>query len=225
MKRYLTEAEQQRLLRAAKTNTCPLAQRDYWCMRLLIETGARVEEFSLFSAEQAEDALRTGWLVVLPWQRKGRAKGQEYAVMPSVRACLEALLAMQRAVVPPSDLEGPAPLVWGREGQRLSVRSYQARVQHWADAAGLGLKVSPHWLRHTRGMNIMRRSRSTNALKVAQRALGHASLASTGMYLEMDREEYTRELQACDTARMGKRAAVALATKKHAQQHAQEACA
>lgn len=220
MKKYLTEAEQQRLLRAAKTNTCPLAQRDYWCMRLLIETGARVEEFSLFSAEQAEDALRTGWLIVLPWQRKGRAKGQEYAVTTSVRACLEALLAIHRTEPMPADLEGPAPLVWGREGQRLSVRSYQARVQHWANVAGLGLKVSPHWLRHTRGMNIMRRSRSTNALKVAQRALGHASLASTGMYLEMDREEYTRELQACDTARLSKAAAVAQANTKRAQPRA-----
>lgn len=220
MKRYLTELEQQRLLRAAKTSTCAMAQRDYWCMRLLIETGARVEEFSLFSAEQAEDALRTGWLIVQPEQRKGRAKGQEYLVTQSVRECLQALLAMQRAVpeawrIP--EMEGPAPLVWGRDGQRLSVRSYQARVQHWAKVAGLGLNVSPHWLRHTRGMNIMRRSGSANALKVAQRALGHASLASTGIYLEMDREEYARALQATDTARISKAAAMAQARAAYTQ--------
>jgi site-specific recombinase XerC len=211
MKRYLTELEQQRLLRAAKSNTCPLAQRDYWWMRALIETGARVEEFSLLSAEQAEAALASGWLVVPPQQRKGRKKGMEYLVTVSLRECLEALLAFQRAEPAPADLQGPAPLVWGREGQRLSVRSYQARVQHWAGVAGLGLKVSPHWLRHTRGMNIMHRSRSSNRLKVVQMALGHASLASTGVYLEMDREEYTRALQNTDPARMTRRAARAAA--------------
>jgi site-specific recombinase XerC len=208
MKRYLTELEQQKLLRAAKTNTSPLAQRDYWWMRAMIETGARVEEFSLLTAEQAERALQTGWLVVLADQRKGRKRGQEYLVTQSLRECLQALLQFQRAEVPPADLEGAAPLLWGRDGQRLSVRSYQARISHWAQEAGLGLPVTPHWLRHTRGMNILRRSRSPNALKVVQRALGHASLASTGMYLEMDREEYTQALRATDTARIPKKAAI-----------------
>lgn len=211
MKRYLTDLEQQRLLRAAKTNTCPLAQRDYWCMRLMIELGARVNEFALLSAQQAEDALASGWLVVPAAQRKGRKQGQEYLVTQSVRDCLQALLAMQRQQVPPPSLEGPAPLVWGREGQRLSVRSYQARLAHWAQVAGLGLKVSPHWMRHTRGMNIIRRSRSPNPLKVAQMALGHQSISSTGIYTAMSREEYARDLQGIDPARMSRRAAVAQA--------------
>lgn len=214
MKRYLTELEQQRLLRAAKTNTCPLAQRDYWWMRLLIEAGARVEEFSLISAEQAEAALRTGWLVTFAWQRKGRKAGHEYLVTTSVRECLQALLAIQQQQCAPVEADGPAPLVWGREGQRLSVRSYQDRLRHWAREAGLGMNVSPHWLRHTRGMNIMRRTRgatASSAVKVAQRALGHASLASTGIYLEMAREDYAQALQSVDTARLSRRAAVAQA--------------
>ena len=55
-------------------------------------------------------------------------------------------------------------------------------------------RLTPHWLRHTRGMNILRRSRSTNALKVAQRALGHASLASTGLAAYRGRMlTYTRQ--------------------------------
>lgn len=208
MNRYLPELDQQRLLRAAKTNTDPLAQRDYWCMRLMIETGARVEEFSLFSAEQAEAALATGWLVVQAEQRKGRKKGHEYLVTTSVRQCLVALLAMQAQQPLPADMDGPAPLVYSRDGQRLSVRSYQARVKHWARVAGISGNVSPHWLRHTRGMNIIRRSRSANPLKVVQMTLGHVSLASTGVYLGMGREEYTRALQNTDTARMNKREAV-----------------
>lgn len=211
MKRYLTEPEQQRLLRAAKSSNDPLAQRDYWVMRLLIALGARVNEFALLNVDQAEAALSSGWLVVPAAQRKGGKRGQEYPVTQTVRDCLIELLKMQRAEAPPADMEGPAPLVWGRDGQRLSVRSYQARVAHWAQVAGLGLKVSPHWLRHTRGMNIIRRSRSSNPLKVAQLALGHASLASTGIYTEMAREEYVRDLQGIDGARMSKAAARAQA--------------
>ena len=41
-------------LRAARNTHCPLAQRDYWWMRLLIETGARIDEFAHWSAAQAE---------------------------------------------------------------------------------------------------------------------------------------------------------------------------
>lgn len=216
MKRYLTDLEQQRLLQAARNCTSPLAQRDYWWMRLLIATGARVEEFSLWSAEQAEAALSTGWLVVPAWQRKGKKKGAEYLVTESVRQCLQALLALQREVVPPAGLQGPAPLVWGREGARLSVRSYQARLRHWAQQAGLGLAVSPHWLRHTRGMNIIRRSRSANPLKVVQQALGHSSISSTGVYTQMAREEYARDLQLVDGARMSRAAARAAARQAQA---------
>ena len=213
MKRYLTESEQQRLLRAAKSCNDPLAQRDYWWMRLMIAWGARVNEFALISADQAESALATGWLVVPAAQRKGGKRGQEYLVTQNARECLQALLKIQRAETPPADLEGPAPLVWGVCGQRLSVRSYQARVSHWAQVAGLGLKVSPHWFRHTRGMNIIRRSRSANPLKVAQQALGHSSISSTGIYTQMAREEYMRDLQAIDGGRMRRADARALAAR------------
>lgn len=214
MKRYLTEAEQQQLLRAAKTNTDPLAQRDYWWMRLLIELGARVNEFHLLTLAQGEAALASGWLVVSKGQRKGGKRGHEYPVTQTVRECLSALTFMARAEPAPTDGR-PAPLVYGRDGAALSVRSYQARLKVWVAAAGLDQRISIHWLRHTRGMNIMRRSRCNNPLKVAQQALGHASLSSTGVYLQMSREEYVRELQQIDGGRLSKRAAV-----KQAQQGA-----
>lgn len=204
MNRALTDQEQQRLLRAAKSSNDPLAQRDYWWMRALLATGARIEEWSLFTAEQAEQALATGWLVALPQQRKGRRKAHEYAVTESLRQCLNALLALHHAEAAQwaSDGTGSAPLVWGRDGKGLSVRSYQARMKHWAKVAGLEAKLSPHWLRHSRGLNILRRSGSDNPLKVVQRALGHASLASTGIYLEMQRADYVAALQRTDGARV-----------------------
>jgi site-specific recombinase XerC len=209
MKRYLTETEQQHLLNTAKNTNCPLAQRDYWWMRLCINTGARVTELSLFTAAQAEAALACGWLVALPQQRKGGKRGQEYMVTPSVRQALQALLDIHRAEAPPADtVQGPAPLLWGRDGKRLSVRSYQARLQHWAKAAGLGhLHVSPHFLRHTRAMNLLRRTRAKNPLAVVQEALGHTSISSTGIYTRMCREEYEAALREADGARVPRAAA------------------
>ena len=214
LRRYLTEPEQLKLLRAARNTHCPLAQRDYWWMRLLIETGARIDEFARWSAAQAEQALSIGWLVSLPSQRKGKKRGLEYLVTQSVRECLEQLLKLQRdeaAATGAALLGEEMPLVWGRDGAALSVRSYQARMALWSERAGLPFRATPHWLRHTRGVNIIRRSRAGNPTKVVQQALGHASLASTGIYTGMLREEYEAALRNVDTARLPKRVAARLA--------------
>ena len=57
LKRYLTDNEQRRLLGAAKGCAGPLALRDYSWMRLLIETGMRVNELATLSLHQAQQAL------------------------------------------------------------------------------------------------------------------------------------------------------------------------
>lgn len=213
LKRFLNEQEQAALLKAAKASSDPLAQRDAHWMRLLIETGARVAELASFTAPQAEAALRTGYLVVLPEQRKaapgGRRRGHEYLVTDPVRACLVALLKLQRFYAVPLEASAPQPLIWGRCGEPLSVRSYQARIKMWAKAAGLDFRISPHWLRHTRGVNIVNRSEAKNPLKVVQLALGHASIASTGIYTQMQRHEYEAALKAtaAPTGRLSKKAA------------------
>lgn len=200
LKRYLTEMEQRALLIAAKGRADPLAQRDYHWMRLLIETGARVSELAQMTAAQAEAALAHGWLVVPAAHRKANSRGQRqdhsYLVTEPVRQALAALLKLQRLQATPLDVTLPAPLIWGRQGAGLSVRSYQARIAEWAQVAGLQGKVSPHWLRHTRGVNIIRRSRADNPVKVAQLALGHATAASTLIYTQVGREEYVAALQA-----------------------------
>jgi len=216
MRRFLTEGEQQRLLKAARSSSCPLAQRDYWWMRLMLNTGARVDEFARLGRAQAEHALASGWLVVSADQRKGKKRGHEYAVTASVREALQQLLTLQ-ASHRPAELSGAAaerePLVWGRDGQALSVRSYQARLKHWVQVANLPEGTSPHWLRHSRGVNIVRRSGAANPLKVVQAALGHADISSSAVYTQIGRDELAATLQRVDGQRMSRRAAVATAAQ------------
>ena len=221
-KRYLTDDEQRRILAVTKSQSDPLAQRDHAWIRLLIETGMRVKEMATLTRRQAESALATGWLVVTKEQRKGKRMGHEYLVTEPVRKCLTTLITLQAELRPVADLppEVAQPLLWGRCGLvcanvlHMSVRSFQARMKHWAYLAGLPQGVSPHWLRHTRGVNIIRRSRGANPLKVAQLALGHASIASTGIYTQMSREEYEQELRNVAGMRLPKAAARAMAARQ-----------
>lgn len=208
-KRYLTELEQSRLLSGASGLADPLAQRDFHWMAALILTGMRITEFSRLTVQQVQQALACGWLVSPKSHCKGGRRPNQYVVTARLRMHLEALVKLSHELgagcdVPPSG----QPLVWGRDiagiAGPLSVRSYEARVKLWAQRAGLDPRVSPHWFRHTRGMNIMRRSRGDNPLKVTQIALNHASLRSTGVYLSLSREEFEREIQIVDGGRLPK---------------------
>lgn len=219
MMKYLTEPEQRELLKAARVKLDPLAQRDYHWMAALILTGMRIQEFTHLTVKQVRLALATGWLVSQKQHCKGKRKANEYCVTMQLRVHLLALIRLSDSLG--QDLEPPEegqPLVWGRNldgsATRLSVRSYEVRLKQWAVVAGLDSRISPHWLRHTRGMNVIARCRGNNAMKVAQLALNHASLRSTGIYIQMSRETLERELQLVDGAgRMGKADARKLAAQ------------
>ncbi len=217
MRRYLTEQQQRQLLNAAKRTADPLAQRDYHWMSALVLTGMRIEEWSLVSAPLTRLALEVGWLVSPKEHCKGKRRANEYIVTLPLRKHLQALLDLSDAEALSIELqEGQLqPLVWGRadaEGHAgaLSVRSYEARMKVWAAAAGLDRRLSPHWLRHTRGMNVMRRTRGKDAQRVAQLALNHTSLRSTGIYTQMSREEFEASIRMVDGGRMSRSAARAM---------------
>lgn len=215
---YLTEPQQRELLKAARTQACPLAQRDYHWMAALIITGMRVFEFSRLTRPRVLQGLDAGWLVSDKRHCKGQRKANEYCVTQQLRVHLLALLRISDTeavdrVLPEGEEQ---PLIWGRadggEGTFLSPRSYQARMKIWVKAAGLDDRLTPHALRHTRGMNVMTRSRGNNAVKVAQIALNHASMRSTGVYLHVSREEMAAQLQLVDGGgRMRKADAVRVA--------------
>lgn len=209
MERYLTEAQQGELLRTINKYSSMVARRDSAWVRLLQSTGMRLNELVTMAVGDAEAALRTCYLFVPKEHRKGFSKGtardHSYLVTTPVRRALLDLLAVRREQGHADILS--APLVMSRKHGGLTARAFEQRVAYWAAEANLGVKASPHWLRHTRAMNIMERSTSSDPRGLVQAALGHASIASTGVYTRMSKEKRDDGLREVDgQPRLRKRA-------------------
>ncbi|OQS32473.1 tyrosine-type recombinase/integrase [Chromobacterium haemolyticum] len=208
MKRYLKPDERQRLLNAAYRTNDPLAQRDYHLMSALYYSACRVGEFLQLTLSDAWAALKTGSLFIPAEYRKGRVyektnrAGKTVQVdtrQPAYVHLTQPLRMHLVALLNMNDCQqGDAPLVPGRFGEALTVRAVQLRVEHWAQEAGLGFKASPHWLRHSRAMDIFRTSTAKNPLQIVQSVLAHASLNSTAIYAGPSREEIEATLEALD---------------------------
>lgn len=201
-KRYLTEEEQARLLKTVRASAGWLAARDGACIALLLNTGLRLKEFTLLSVGCALAALRSGYLYIPKGHRKGARTDHEVFVSEPVRASLLALLAVRAEMTGCQAGHESDPLVLSREGTRITPRAMEYRVQYWATRAGLPAEVSPHWMRHTRAKNIMRRSTASDPRGVVKAALGHCSIASTGVYTGIDKEQLESALREVDETRL-----------------------
>lgn len=196
LKRYLTDTEQTLLLSTVKQFSDVLARRDYAWMRLLNDTGFRVTEFSLMTVRDAMTALQSGYIFIPREHRKGKKRDHSKLVTEPVRRALLDLLDIRREMGYLDD--GEVPLVMSRKHGVMSVRAYQQRVALWAQFAGIPGNVSPHWFRHTRAMNIMRRTTSNDPRGIVQAELGHANIASSGIYTTVSREDLIAALKEVD---------------------------
>ncbi len=217
MLKYLNEPQQRELLRAARTQACELAQRDYHWMAALMLLGMRIQEFSKLTKPTVQKALASGWLFSEKNHCKGKRRVNEYVITAQLRVHLLALLRISDAEdLQTQNPDADQPLIWGRDTNGmagpLSVRSYEARMKIWIVAAGLPEHFSPHSLRHTRGMNIMRNHRGNNAILVVRQALNHTNLRSTTVYTQLSRDEVAESLQLIDgRGRMNKSDALRMA--------------
>lgn len=200
LNKYLNEDEQKRLLSVLDLYKNEVAQRDSAVVRLLISSGMRVGECLRLSVKDAMSALKSGYIYLPKEYRKGRIdekRDHEVLVTAPVRSALHDLLTLR------VDAEMDEALIVSRKSaglgwRSMSVRAFQQRVALWAGEAGLRDGVSPHWFRHTRAMNIMRRTTATDPLGVVKAALGHASIRSTEVYARQTREHVEAALREVD---------------------------
>lgn len=74
------------------------------------------------------------------------------------------------------------PMFKSRNGRALCSSQIRRIVAAAADRVGIGGDVSPHWLRHAHASHALERG---TPIALVQATLGHASAATTGVYLHV----------------------------------------
>lgn len=189
---HLAEPELDALLNAPDRQTTR-GRRDHALLLFLARTGARISE--ALAVDAADLHLRPPTQVLL--HGKGRKQRRVPLAADLVRT-LRGLCREQRLA--PDDR---CPLFVGASGDRLTrfgathiVR--RAVKEGSAEEPALARKgISPHVLRHTLAMNLLR---SGVDLVTIQAWLGHAHVATTHRYAEADVEMMRRSLKNTDVS-------------------------
>jgi integrase/recombinase XerC len=102
-------------------------------------------------------------------------KGNKDRVVPVGRQALKALRQWSITRSDLADADEKAMFVSNR-GTRISSRSVQARVKHWAKKQGIDANVYPHLFRHSFATHVLE---SSHDLRGVQELLGHANISTT----------------------------------------------
>ncbi len=156
---------------ADQADTPWIAARDTAILALLYGCGLRIGEALSLDRDVVpigDDLLVRG---------KG-GKQRRVPVLPVVRAALDAYLRLA-----PAGGGAGTPLFRGARGGRLRAEIVQRRVRALRAALGLPDHATPHALRHSFATHLLG---SGADLRAIQELLGHASLATTQRYTEVD---------------------------------------
>jgi integrase/recombinase XerD len=180
--RFLSEAEYQRLLRAASHNA-----RDAAIIELFLQTGMRLSELAKLTMSDIEIPKR----ITMDPDNMGmvriRRKGGKTATIPlNYKACKAVAAYLQVRI----DVGYPA-LFLSQFKQPMSNRAIQQRVEKYLKEAGIE-GASVHTLRHTMATHHV--ARGTD-LKTVQETLGHADLATTTIYVSLAKTAQRKALQ------------------------------
>jgi integrase/recombinase XerC len=151
----------------------PLVLRDRAILELLYSSGLRLAELTdlnLGDVDMADCTVRV------------TGKGNKDRVVPVGRYALKALTAWRKERATIAGVAEKALFVSNR-GARLSQRSVQARVNHWAKRQGIGMRVYPHLFRHSFASHLLE---SSHDLRGVQELLGHANISTTQVYTHLD---------------------------------------
>lgn len=151
----------------------PLVARDRAILELLYSSGLRLSE--LTGLDIGDVDLGDGTVSVT-------GKGNKDRVIPVGRFAREALtnwLGERTALVKGDE----NAFFVSQRGSRLSPRSVQARVDHWARRQGIDTRVYPHLFRHSFATHLLE---SSHDLRGVQELLGHANISTTQVYTHLD---------------------------------------
>lgn len=134
--------------------------------------------------------LRIGEALALNFENRpqGRSmtvtgKGNKQRLVPVLPVVIEAVEAYLLAC--PFPLQAGDPLFVGVRGKRLRAGIVQKQVRRLRELLGLPAHATPHALRHSFATHLLS---GGGDLRTIQELLGHASLAATQRYTEVDGE-------------------------------------
>jgi type 1 fimbriae regulatory protein FimB/type 1 fimbriae regulatory protein FimE len=174
MREYLTEAEVQKLIDAAKDNRN--GHRDACMILIAFRHGLRASELVDLRWEQAH--FTSANLDVR------RRKAGTPSTHPLGSRELRALRKLKR------DQDPPSPFVFTSERKvPFTTEGFARMLQRAAKVAGLAIKVHPHMLRHACGFKLANDGVDTRAL---QSYLGHKNIQHTVRYTELAPGRFNR---------------------------------
>jgi integrase/recombinase XerD len=171
----LSQPEMARLV-AAPAGDTPLEIRDRALLELLYACGLRIAEACGVRLENLDE--EGGVLRVT-------GKGNKTRLIPVGRAALEALRTYLSVARPKllSPRSGAAIFLSVRGHPLTPARIWQL-VRTYAKRAGIEESVHPHQLRHSFATHLLAGGAD---LRIIQEMLGHASIATTQVYTQVDR--------------------------------------
>ena len=159
----------------AATHLDWIEARDTAVLLLLYGSGLRISEALSITPRQAPTALRDVIRII----GKG-AKERVVPILPVTALAVERYLRLC-----PYPLDADEPMFRGAKGGPLSPRIIQFAIARARAVLGLPDTATPHALRHSFATHLL----SAGAdLRQIQELLGHASLSSTQVYTEVDRD-------------------------------------
>jgi site-specific recombinase XerD len=187
---YLEENEMQAMLDSIQSNS-RTAIRDQALLLLLYNTGARVSEI----VELKLSNLRLDGTPQVELLGKGR-KHRACPLWPETLSALQAYLNKRTPKQPSTERlflnTNGVPIT--RFGIRHITDKYATAAQHRCPSIKTKT-VSPHTLRHTTAMHLLR---SGNDVNMVSYWLGHVDINTTHIYLEIDLEMKRKMLEKAD---------------------------
>jgi len=165
-----------RLLASLAKRKDPRGRRDHALFSLLLAAGLRIGSAVALRIEDLDLPQGTALL------RKSKADRPAQAFLsPEVVCTLRAYIGKRRG----------GPLFESAPGKAIDVRQARRRLTQALEAAGIQRRATPHSLRHAFAVNLLTR---TQNLRLVQKAMHHASIASTCAYAAVADDAVRRAL-------------------------------
>jgi len=189
---------QPRAQEARDAQAVRLAERDTAILALLFEVGLRVGELCALNRSDLSERDGTPWLHI----RRGKGgKTRHVPLSPSTSGLLQAWMAkpvprLPRTASAAQRADAAAAMFTTSRGKRIQPRSVQYLFSRHAAALPEHLRrhITPHAARHSAATLLL--ASGAADVRTVQAILGHSSLATTGIYLDVASDALERAVAA-----------------------------